>query len=77
VARHADVPAPHLPVQVRAARPLICMETPDVLVPAAPELEGADLRSRTGTAWRKHPALLRALVPRRRKQDHEQAVAEG
>ena len=77
VARHAHVPSPHLPGQVRAAKPVVCMEVPAVVdeSPAGPE--GAEPRSPNGTARRRPPALVRALMPWRRRRGDDPVIAEG
>ncbi|MEP7192151.1 MAG: AAA family ATPase [Actinomycetota bacterium] len=78
VARHANVPSPQLPGEVRAAKPVVCMEVPLAVeeVPAGPESVG--WRSPTGTAVRRHPALVRALMPWRwlRRKEKEPVIAE-
>jgi hypothetical protein len=77
VARHAYVPSPHLPGQVRAAKPVVCMEVPSTLDEAPADPEGVGWRSRTGAARRRSPALVRALIPWRRRRQEEPATAEG
>jgi cell division protease FtsH len=73
VARHAHVPSPQLPGQVRAAKPVVCMEVPSVVAAAAPEPVGVDRRSPTGAA-RRGPL---ALLPWRRRRDEARVIAEG
>jgi cell division protease FtsH len=55
IARHAHVPSPQLPGQVRAAKPVVCMEVPsaDEPEPAAPV--GAGLQSHATTPTRRNP----------------------
>jgi len=77
VARHAHVPSPHLPGQVRAAKPVVCMEVPSILDEAPADPEGVGWRSRRGAARRRPPALVRALIPWRRRRHEEPATAEG
>ena len=48
IARHAHVPSPQLPGQVRAGKPVVCMEVPSIVAAAAVEPVGADRRSSTG-----------------------------
>jgi cell division protease FtsH len=77
VARHAHVPSPHLPGQVRAAKPVVCMEVPPAVDVAPEEPAGVGWRSRTGTARRRPPALVRALMPWRRQRREDSVIAEG
>lgn len=80
VARHANVPAPHPPVQVRAAKPVVCMEVPSPVASAPAESVSAVSAvrgSRTDPARRKPTTRVRALMPWRRRQDHERTIAKG
>jgi cell division protease FtsH len=76
VARHAHVPSPQLPGQVRATKPVVCMEAPSVVSPAAGDPVGASRRSRTGSVPRRSLTLARQLLSWRRRND-ERVVAEG
>jgi hypothetical protein len=75
VARHAYVPSPQLPGQVRAAKPVVCMEVPSVAVAAAAEQVGADRPSTTGSPRRRPLALVLTLLPRRKRRDQGRAIA--
>jgi cell division protease FtsH len=77
VARHAHVPSPHRPVQVRAAKPVVCMEIPEAVAvpPAAPVSAGR--RSLTAAARRRSLTLVSALLPWRRRRDDKGVVAEA
>jgi cell division protease FtsH len=72
VARHANVPSPILPGQVRAAKPVVCMEVPSVVATAAAEPVGGHRRSATGAARPRS----RALLPWRRRRDEGRVTAE-
>jgi cell division protease FtsH len=76
VARHAHVPSPHPPMQVRAAKPVVCMEVPQaVAAPAEPRAAGR--WSLTGAARRRSLTLVSALLPWRRRPDDAGVVAEA
>jgi hypothetical protein len=75
VARHAHVPSPQLPGQLRAAKPVVCMEVPSVVTAAAEEPAGADRDSPTGAA-RRRPMLL-ALLPRRWRRATNSSSPKG
>jgi cell division protease FtsH len=77
VARHAHVPSPHRPIQVRAAKPVICMEVPPAVAAAPAEPVGASLRSLTGAARRTSVTLVSILLPWRRRRDDADVVAEA
>jgi hypothetical protein len=76
VARHAHVPSPQLPGQVRAAKPIVCMEVPSEVAEAPPEPADAGRRSWTGAARRRPLALLRGLLHRHR-DDGSGVIADG
>jgi hypothetical protein len=69
VTRHAHVPSPHRPVQVRAAKPVVCMEVPLAVAAAPTEPVDAGPRSLTGAARRRSRTLASALLPWRRRRD--------
>ena len=75
VARHAHVPSPRLPGQVRAAKPVVCMEVPSLVAAAAVEPVGADRRSPPSGAARRRP-LVGALLPWGSRRRHKRAFAE-
>jgi cell division protease FtsH len=77
VARHAHVPSPQLPGQLRAAKPVICMEVPSVL--AADVAEPVDIGrvSATRQGRRRSMVMLSALLPGRRRRDKQRAIAGG
>jgi len=78
IARHAHVPSPQLPGQVRAGKPVICMEVPSVVTAAAVEPVGADPRSPTGAAQAPGPGLGAAALAqtaRRRAARHRRRLA--
>jgi cell division protease FtsH len=75
VTRHAHVPSPQLPGQVRAAKPVVCMEVPSDVAEAPAEPVGAGRRSWTGGARRRPLALMRGLLHRHR--DDGRVIAEG
>jgi len=77
VARHAHVPAPHPPVQVSAAKPVVCMEVPLDVAAAAAKPAGPGPKSPTGTAQRGPLALVSALLPWRRRRGDGPVIAEG
>jgi len=78
VAHHAHVPAPRLPVQVSVVTPVVAPEVPSVVAAAAAERVGAGRRSWTGWSARRRPmALVRELLPWRRRRDDERVIAEG
>ena len=78
IARHAHMRSPQLPGQVRAAKPVVCME------PAAAAIAdiggGADpagaVRPPSGTAGRRPLALVSALLPWRRRRGARRVIAE-
>jgi len=84
VARHAQVPSPQLPGQLKTAKPVVCMEVPS-LVPetvtddaaAAAEPDLVETGSAIGRRRRGPLALVLALLPRRRRRDQERFLAEG
>jgi cell division protease FtsH len=76
VARHAHVPSPNLPGQVRAAKPVVCMEFPPVADETPAEPAGASRQSRAGVPRRRTPALVRALMPSRWRRDDEPVIAQ-
>jgi len=75
VARHAHVPSPQRPVQVRAAKPVVCMEVPPAVTAAPVEPSGASRRSLTGASRRRSRTLVSALLPWRRRRDDAGVVA--
>ena len=81
VARHAHVPSPQLPGQVRAAKPVVCMEVPSAAAAPAAETGGVtetgdSVRSPSGTARRRSLALVSALLARRRRREGKRVIAE-
>jgi hypothetical protein len=77
VARHANVPAPLRPVQVSAAKPVVCMEVPLDAAAAAAEPVGAGLQSPSGTHRRGPLALVSDLFPWRKRRGERPVIAEG
>jgi cell division protease FtsH len=74
VARHAHVPSPQLPGQIRAAKPVVCMEVPSILGEAGPEPAGDDGPPPAGTS-RRASGRLSALLPwSRRRGDKRVSV---
>lgn len=76
VAHHAHVPAPHLPIQVSAAKPVVCMEVPSAVATAAAAPVGDGVRSLTGAARRRPLALMRELLLWHRHRDDGRVIAE-
>jgi cell division protease FtsH len=76
VARHAHVPSPHRPVQVRAAKPVVCMEVPAEAATLPPEPVSAG-GAPTGSLRRRSLTLVSALLSRRRRRDDARATAEA
>jgi cell division protease FtsH len=74
VVRHAHVPSPHLPVQVRATKPVAAIHPSSAVRAAAIEPAGAVGRSRT-VAGRLRPQTLVGVLLRRRRGD-KRAIAE-
>jgi len=72
VARHAQVPSPQLPGQIRAAKPVVCMEVSSIIDDAAAEPVGADGPSVTGTR-RRASGLMSALLPWSRRRGDKRA----
>jgi hypothetical protein len=77
VVRHAHVPAPLLPVQVSVTKPVAAAEVASIVVAAAPEAVGTALQVPAGAAHRKPLALVRALVPWRRRRHDGRIIAGG
>ena len=75
VARHAHVPAPHLPVQV-SRKPVAAVKVPTEVAAAAAVPVGAGPRSRTSAAPRRPLALVPQLLPWRWRQDGRRVIAE-
>jgi cell division protease FtsH len=74
VARHAHVPAPSLPVQVRATKPVAEVDvSPEVAAAAVAPLSSG---SRASSARRRPLALVQELLPWRRRRDHGNVIAE-
>ena len=76
VARHAHVPAPHLPVQVSPSKPVTAAKVPTEIAAAAAVPVGAGPRLRTSAAPRRPLALVRQLLPWRWRQDDHRVIAE-
>jgi cell division protease FtsH len=76
VVRHADVPAPRLPVQVAAATPVLAAVVSSEVPATAAEPLGARRPSPTGAARRRPLAVASALLPWRRRRDHTSVIAE-
>lgn len=74
VTRHAHVPAPRPPVQVRATKLVAAAEVSSVVAAAATEPVSADRR--TQTARRRPLAMVSALLTWRRRRDDERVIAE-
>jgi cell division protease FtsH len=77
VARHAHVPSPQLPGQVRAAKPVVCMEVPLAVEtpPTKPEDAGRPSQtSQASSAGRRHKTLARARLAWRRRRREDQRV---
>lgn len=75
VARHAHVPSPQLPGQIRAANPVVCMEVPSIVCEAAAGPVGADGPSATGTR-RRASGLVSGLLPWSRHRGDKRVSAE-
>jgi cell division protease FtsH len=76
VARHAHVPSPQLPGQIRAAKPVVCMEVPSIIGDGAAESVGADGLSVAGTR-RRTSGLVSTLLPWRRRRGDEREPKTG
>jgi cell division protease FtsH len=76
VARHAYVPSPQLPGQIRAAKPVVCMEVPSIVGEAAAEPVASDGPPPTGTR-RRASGVVSALLPWRRWRGDKRVSAEG
>jgi cell division protease FtsH len=76
VARHAHVPSPQLPGQIRAAKPLVCMEVPIAVEATPPEPESAGRQPQTGSAGRRHKSLARARLAWRRRREDQRVFAD-
>jgi cell division protease FtsH len=74
VARHAHVPSPQLPGQIRAAKPVVCMEVPSIVGEAAEPVD-ADGPPPTGTR-RRASVLLSVLLPWSRRRGDKPVSAE-
>jgi cell division protease FtsH len=76
VARHAHVPAPHLPVQVRAAKPVAAVEVSSSVAAAAVVPMSARRRAPAISTRRRPLALVQELLPWRRRRDDGRVIAE-
>jgi cell division protease FtsH len=76
VSRHADVPAPKLPVQVSPTKPEAAVDIPTVLGAAAIEPVRIGRRNRTSSARHRPLALARELLPWHRRRTHGHVIAE-
>jgi cell division protease FtsH len=74
VVRHADVPAPRLPVQVVAAVPVLAGAVSSVVPATAAEPLGPR-RHPSGAARRKPLAVASALLPWRKRRDNTRVIA--
>jgi len=74
VARHAHVPSPQLPGQIRAAKPVVCMEVPSIAGEAAPVPVSDDGPAPTGTR-RRASGLVSALLPWSRRRGDKRVSA--
>jgi cell division protease FtsH len=77
VVRNAHVPAPLLPVQVSVTKAVATAEVASIVAVPAPEAVSTGRRAPGGMAHRKPLALVRALVPWRRRHHDGRITAGG